>query len=187
MWKRQAFHPRFPHCIHHQSLQLGLHRSYQGQIYSEAVGRKKKKAALLKFIPFTDKTKNHNHLKAWICSRIFMFLTNFFTKIIHPILITKLLATTTVSTSVKFQLFVPTGTPVNSRARIENGWMLFIRFQTLKGTFLTFLSWLPPSTKLKCWDLKAGCWSWNCCHTSHCDLTVTRGHQIYMVKSKVII
>lgn len=69
-----------------------------------------------------------------------MFLTNFFTKIIHPILITKLLATTTVSTSVKFQLFVPTGTPVNSRARIENGWMLFIRFQTLKGTFLTFLS-----------------------------------------------
>lgn len=35
-------------------------------------------------------------------------------------------------------------------------------FLTFKGTFLTFLSWLPPSTKLQHWHLTVGCWSSNC-------------------------
>lgn len=58
-----------------------------------------------------------------------MFLTKFFqTK--HPIQVTKLLPTTTVSMSVKFPPFVPTGTPVNLRVIPEvtwkmDGWMQF--------------------------------------------------------------
>lgn len=100
----------------------------------------------------------------WICSRI-LLLTDFFTKSMHSILITK---PPLKSLSVKFQPSVSTGTllNLNSWTPVDFGWPLFTCFQTLWGAFLTFLSSLPPSllssTKLKGWDITMGCWSWDC-------------------------